>query len=63
MYQETKNGQPEGCLDLAAPVREEILAILRLLDADGRKDALRLLRELQEPSKGGGDHGAPPQPR
>lgn len=58
-----KGGQPEGCPDVAAPARAEILAILRRLDADGRKEALRLLRELQEPSKGGGEHGAPPQPR
>ena len=63
MQQKMKNGQPEGCLDIAAPVRAEILAILRRLDADGRKEALRLLRELQEPSKGEGVHGAPPQPR
>ena len=59
MHQKTKYGQPEGCPEIAAPVREEILAILRRLDVDGRREALRLLRELLTVAEGGGDHGAP----
>jgi len=59
MYQKTKNGQPEGCPEITAPVRDEILSILRRLDADGRREALRLLRELLTVAEGGGDHGAP----
>ena len=59
MYQKTKNGQPEGCPEIAAPVRDEILSILRHRDADGRREALRLLRELLTVAEGGGDHGAP----
>lgn len=59
MCKEKKEGQP-GCPKSVTPMEAEILQLLRGLRPELRKEALRLLQELE---KGGKDHGAPPQPR
>jgi len=46
-----KEGQP-GCPEPVIPVEEEILRLLRGLSPELRREALRLLRELE---KGGPD--------
>ena len=62
MCKETENGQPEGCPNVSAPAAAEILRILRSLDADQRREALRLLPEPEKNAKGGGGDAAP-EPR
>lgn len=59
MCQQKKDGQREDCPGAAMPIEKEILQVLRSLSPDRRREALDLLRDLQEKAKGGGDHGAP----
>lgn len=59
MCKETENGQPEGCPNVSAPAAAEILRILRSMDADQRREALRILLEISEE----GENNAAPEPR
>ena len=59
MCKETENGQPEGCPNVSAPAAAAILRILRSMDADQHREALRIRQEISE----GGDNHAAPEPR
>lgn len=52
MCQQKKPGQREGCPKSVIPLEEEILRLLRGLSPKLRREALRLLEELE---KGGPD--------
>lgn len=48
MSKKNKEGQPQDCPKVAAPVAGEILRLLRGLTPEKRRQALELLRRLEE---------------